>query len=279
MIYQNKIFDKERALYGICDCEVKGCTFDGPADGESAFKECRNITVSDCDFRLRYPFWHVAGASIEDCRMTETCRAALWYDSDIKIKDSVLHGVKALRECEDIFLDGCDINSAEFGWRCRNIYVKDSSLVSEYPFFECRDMTVDNLNLTGKYSFQYIENVTIKNSRLNTKDAFWHAKNVTVYDSVIEGAYLGWYSEGLKLVNCKIISTQPLCYCKGLVLEGCEMENCDLSFEKSEVRAEVRGSILSVKDPASGEILADSIDEIVYTEGIAESKCLIKFRA
>ena len=34
----NTKFDEERALYGIKDCEVKGCSFDGPADGESAFK-------------------------------------------------------------------------------------------------------------------------------------------------------------------------------------------------------------------------------------------------
>ena len=31
------------------------------------------------------------------------------------------------------------------------------------------------------------------------------------------------------------IRDRPLCYAKGLVLENCEMIDCDLSFEKSEV--------------------------------------------
>ena len=39
-VIQNQTFDVERALYGSHDILVKDCSFDGPADGESAFKEC-----------------------------------------------------------------------------------------------------------------------------------------------------------------------------------------------------------------------------------------------
>ena len=39
-IIENKRFDEERALYGSREILVKDCAFDGPADGESAFKEC-----------------------------------------------------------------------------------------------------------------------------------------------------------------------------------------------------------------------------------------------
>ena len=38
-----KTFDEERALYAACDVLVKGCKFDGPADGESAFKEAKLV--------------------------------------------------------------------------------------------------------------------------------------------------------------------------------------------------------------------------------------------
>ncbi len=267
MRFENKQYDEERALYGIKDSEVVGCTFDGEADGESALKECRNITVKNSDFRLRYPFWHVDGAKIDDIRMTETCRAALWYDKDIEIHNSKLHGIKALRECQSILLDGCDIISPEFGWRCSDIRVKNTSLSGEYPFFECKNMKLDGFELSGKYSFQYIENAVFKSCTFNTKDAFWHAKNVTVYDSVVSGEYLGWYSENLRLVRCKISGTQPLCYCKRLVLEDCEMEGTDLSFENSDVKAEIKGNIISVKNPILGYIRADSIGEIILDGG------------
>ena len=75
---QNKTFDEERALYGVNDILVRDCAFDGPADGESAFKEGRDIAVDHCFFNLRYPFWHDMGLKIENSEMTELCRAALW---------------------------------------------------------------------------------------------------------------------------------------------------------------------------------------------------------
>ena len=40
-VIENKTFDMERALYGSEGLVVNGCVFDGPADGESAFKECK----------------------------------------------------------------------------------------------------------------------------------------------------------------------------------------------------------------------------------------------
>ncbi len=127
-------------------------------------------------------------------------------------------------------------------------------------------MQINGLDMKGKYSFQYLENAVIENSVLDTKDAFWHSRGVTVKNSVIKGEYLAWYSENLKLINCKIIGTQPLCYAKGLVLENCEMQDTDLSFEYSEVNAQIKGDILSVKNPAGGFIQADSIGEIILDE-------------
>ncbi|MBQ4044114.1 MAG: DUF3737 family protein [Clostridia bacterium] len=277
MIINGKTFDEERALYGLRGAEVSHCVFDGPADGESAFKETADLTVTDCTCRLRYPFWHMKNSTISRTEMTETCRAALWYDEDLTIADSLLHGIKALRECDRTVLTGCDIVSAEFGWKCRDLQVRRCTLTSEYPFFECRDMDVEHLTMKGKYSFQYAENVVIRDSHLDTKDAFWHGKNVTVTDSVVKGEYLGWYGENLRFVRCRIIGTQPLCYCKGLVLEDCVMEETDLSFENSEVTADVRGHILGVKNPASGVIVADSIGDILMDEyarpGSVEIRC------
>lgn len=75
---QNQTFDQERALYGSRDLLVRNCSFNGPADGESAFKECAGIQVEHSFFNLRYPFWHDHGLVIRNSEMTDKCRAALW---------------------------------------------------------------------------------------------------------------------------------------------------------------------------------------------------------
>jgi hypothetical protein len=134
------------------------------------------------------------------------------------------------------------------------------------------------VDFQGKYSFQYVDNLVINDSVLDTKDAFWHSKNVTVRDCVVKGEYLGWFSEDLTLINCKIIGTQPLCYCKNLKLVNCEMEDCDLSFEYSDVEADVKGHIDSVKNPVSGVIKADSIGEIINEDSVMDCNAAIVTR-
>ena len=120
-LIQGKAFDVERAFYGRSELRVRECRFDGPADGESAFKECRDIAAERCYFNLRYPFWHDRGLRLDSCELTEKCRAALWYSEDVVITGSALHGIKALRECADVTVRDCDIISPEFGWSVRGI--------------------------------------------------------------------------------------------------------------------------------------------------------------
>ena len=266
----NKTFDEERALYDSHNIEVRDCAFDGPADGESAFKECGDITVEHCFFNLRYPFWHDKGLRLTGSEMTELCRAALWYSHDIEITDTKLHGIKALRECGNVVMRSCDIISPEFGWSVSGLEMTDCTAESEYFMMRSTDLRFKNVRFKGKYSFQYIENSTFENCIFDTKDAFWHAKNVTVKNSVVMGEYLAWYCENVTFENCKIIGTQPLCYCKGLKLIDCEMIDTDLSFEKSEVEACVTTPIVSVKNPLSGHICAPSVGEIIRDD---ENSC------
>ncbi len=263
-------FDEERSLYHLKDTDVIDCIFAGLADGESVLKEARNVKLENCSFSLRYPLWHVEKFHMHDSKMDELTRAPIWYCSQGRITDSDLTCIKALRECQDIHISDCTIDSEEFGWKCSGITITDSTIHAQYLFLDSRDVTLDKVKMTGKYSFQYMENLTIRNSILDTKDAFWHSKNVTVENCVVKGEYLGWFSEGLTLVNCKIIGTQPLCYCKNLRLENCTMEDTDLAFEYSDVEATILGHVDSIKNPRSGEITADSVGEILSGDAVME---------
>jgi hypothetical protein len=273
-LVENQTFDKERVFYGSDGITIRNCVFDGEADGESAFKESKNITVSDCRWNLRYPFWHVDNLRITNTELTDKCRAALWYSQNIEIKDSKLHGIKALRECANVQIENSSVISAEFGWSVDNIKVKNCEISGEYFMLRSSKLSFDEVKLNGKYSFQYITDSTFENCTFNTKDAFWHAKNVIVRNSVINGEYLAWYAENITFENCTISGTQPLCYCKGLKLINCQMYNADLSFEKSTVEATVTTPIVSIKNPLAGYIKAPAFDEIIADD--QNSTCKIE---
>ena len=196
--------------------------------------------------------------------MTELCRAALWYSDHITIENTKLHGIKALRECADVKMKGCNVVSPEFGWSVRGIEMEDCDVESEYFMMRSANLHFTNVRMKGKYSFQYIEDSVFENCTFDTKDAFWHAKNVTVRNSVVKGEYLAWYCENVTFENCKIIGTQPLCYCKGLKLINCEMIDCDLAFERSEVEAAITTPVLSIKNPLAGSrITVPAVGEII----------------
>lgn len=265
-----KQFDEERSLYNLQQADMIDCVFAGPADGESVLKEARDVVLQNCSFSLRYPLWHVQGFAMDGCAMDEKTRAAIWYAHNGKIAGSTLGGIKAVRECSGIEITGSAIDSQEFGWMSSGISLTDSSIRSEYLFFGSRSVKLERVKMSGKYSFQYMEDLEIRDSKLDTKDAFWHSKNVTVYDSVVKGEYLGWFSENLTLINCHISGTQPLCYCKGLRLVNCTMEGADMAFEYSDVEAEIRGDVISIKNPRSGHITVDSVGEIILGDAVME---------
>ncbi len=266
-VIKNETTDLERAYYGSNGVSFSSIKIMGPADGESSFKECRNIDISNSTFKLRYPFWHNTNADYYRIKLTDTARAAWWYDKNITLNKVTSKGIKGLRECKNITIIDSNIESMEFGWNCHNVLVFDSYLEGFYAFMGSTEITINNLNFKGKYSFQYTRNVEISNSNLDTKDAFWHAKNVVVNNCVVKGEYLAWYSENITFINCKIIGTQPFCYCKGLKLINCTTEACDLSFENSEVEGNIIGDIVSIKNPLKGKLeVTGKIGEVIIDE-------------
>jgi len=263
-------FGGERPLYCEKNLYLKDVTIHA---GESALKETRNIVAEDCRFEGKYPFWECKHATIHNCYFSEGARAALWYSRDFQMENCVIDAPKMFREMKEVTLRGVKMpNALETFWRCKDIDIEDFEVSNgDYIFMHSKNIVVRNFKLNGNYSFQYCKNVEIWDSELHTKDAFWETENVTVYNSFINGEYLGWYSKGLRLVNCRIGGTQPLCYAKDLVLENCTFEpDADLAFEYSSVQASIKGSVVSVKNPSSGLIQADSIGEIIIDENIKE---------
>lgn len=279
-IIENKTFEGERPLFASRDLHLKNVHI---LPGESALKECRNIVAENCEFNGKYPFWHNDGFIVKNCVFREGARAALWYSRDLRMTDTLVEAPKMFREMQGIFLENVQLpNAQETLWSCRDIALKNVQLQkADYLFMHSENIRIEDYSQQGNYSFQYCKNVEIRRAKIDSKDAFWNSENVTVYDSVIDGEYLGWHSKKLRLVNCKIAGTQPLCYAHDLVLENCTFaDDCDLAFEYSDVRADISGKILSIKNPLSGKIVAAEIGEIIRDKNAKPpANCLIEIRS
>ncbi|KAK8852663.1 hypothetical protein M9Y10_017652 [Tritrichomonas musculus] len=275
----NTSFEGERPLFKHSNMKLDHVVIH---PGESALKECKNIYSVNCEFEGKYPFWHNENTKIEKCTFTDGARAAIWYCKNMEMNDSKIEAPKMFREIDGLTASNLTFSNAqETFWYCKNLKLSNISFEkADYIFINNRNLRMNNIVMNGNYSFQYCKDVEIRNSKLNSKDAFWNSENVTIYDSIIKGEYLGWHSKNLKLVNCQISGTQPFCYCHNLILENCTMDSsCDLCFEYSTVRADVHSTIKSIKNPSSGEIIADNYEEIIFDENVKEpNNCVISKR-
>lgn len=275
-IIRNKTFGGERPLYCSRDLRLEGVKIEA---GESALKETARIEAEGCRFEGKYPLWCCDGFTVRNCHFAPGARAGIWYSRGGVMEDCTIEAPKMFREMDDITARRVNfLDAAETLWSCRDVTLEDCSAVhGDYILMHCSGVKVRGLRLQGNYSFQWARDVEIHDSELDTKDAFWETENVTLYDSRISGEYLGWHSRGLRLVRCHIEGTQPLCYADGLVLEDCTFgPDADLAFEYSDVQATVRGHIVSVKNPRTGSISADSIGEVILDANIkAPGDCII----
>ena len=267
-IISNKSFGGERPLFESHSLRLENVTI---TEGESGLKECSDIECDHCHFEGKYPLWHVDRSIITHCYFAPGSRSAIWYSNDMEMSDCVIDGPKFFREMRNLKLRDVTINDAdETFWNIDGLDIDNVTLhEGTYPFMGCRNVMVRNLKSDSKYVFQYVKNVEIHNAHIVTKDAFWEVENVTIYDSYLDGEYLGWHSKNLRLVNCHILGEQPLCYAHDLVLENCTFDAaCDRAFEYSTLVADIRGTVTSVKNPASGRIVADGYGEIIIDKNI-----------
>ena len=259
--YVQQTFTGERALFFARDLQLDACTF---MDGESPLKEGKDLALSGCLFRWKYPLWYCENVRAENCTWFENARAGVWYTDHITVKDSLIDAPKNFRRCRDVTLENVSFsNAAETFWSCRDVTMKNVTARGDYFAMNSENLTVDGLTLYGNYGFDGAKNVTIRNSKLLTKDAFWNSENVTVENSFISGEYLAWNAENVTFINCTIESLQGLCYVENLKLENCRALNTTLAFEFSTVDADVRGRIDSVTNPAAGRIAADAIGALI----------------
>lgn len=257
----------ERPLYGAHDLLLERVTIHV---GESSIKESSNIEAENCTFEGKYVFWETNGFKVNNCYFAESARSSLWYSRNCRMTNCKVDAPKLFRRMDGIYVESTDFtNGEQYLWDCSNVEMKNVSINNcDYVFMHTENVRIDNYRQDGNYGFQYAKNVEIHNSVLNSKDAFWEAENITICDSEINGEYLGWYAKNMKLVRCHLTGEQLLCYVDGLILEDCTFgEDANLLFEYSTVNGNIKGDVVSIKNPTSGTLKVEGkIGELIIDE-------------
>lgn len=65
---------------------------------------------------------------------------------------------------------------------------------------------------------------------------------------------------------------------KNLKIINCQMVDCDLSFEKSTIEADIVGHIDSIKNPIAGYINVESVGDIILDLDDKDLNCKINIK-
>lgn len=276
-LIKDKSFGGERPLFGSKNLRLENVAI---TEGESGIKCCENIEADNCRFIGKYPWWHVNGSLITNCKFEVGSRSGIWYSNNMVMKDTIIDAPKLFREMKNLTLENVKINDAdETFWKVDGLKLKNVTLHDgTYPFMFSKNIYAENLVSDAKYVFQYCQNVELHNVKITTKDSFWECDNVTIYDSELDGEYLAWHSKNVRLVRCHISGEQPLCYLDGITLEDCTFDAaCDRAFEDSEnINAVIVGHIENIKNPVSGRITSDSIGSVTIDKNVKQpNNCVI----
>lgn len=256
-IIRDKEFGGERPLYASHGLRLENVTIHV---GESSIKESSDIEADNCTFEGKYVFWETYGFKVTGSYFAESARSSLWYSKDCVMTDCKVDAPKMFRRMENITVRNTDFtNGEETLWDCRNVTLQNVTICNcDYLFMHTSDIRIENYRQDGNYSFQYARNVEIRNAVINSKDAFWESENVTLVDCEVNGEYLGWYAKNMKLVRCHLTGEQLLCYVDGLILEDCTFgDDANLLFEYSTVNGNIKGDVVSIKNPTSGTITVE----------------------
>ena len=269
-VISNETFTGERAMFGAKNLKFELCEF---KDGESALKHACDVKLEKSIFGWKYPLWYAQNIDLSACELGLNARAGIWYSKNLNLRNCVIKAPKTFRRSKYLTLTNVTIPSAsETLWNCANVCLENVSASGDYFAMDCEKITADGLNLNGNYCFDSARDLTLENCELISKDAFWNSKNVTIKNSFVSGEYIGWNSQNLTMINCEIDSLQGFCYCENLRLINCKLKNTTLAFEYSSVYARIIGGLKSVKNPKSGEIICDRIDDLIMQDDKINSK-------
>ena len=98
---RGEYFSGERPLYGLHDAQVSDCVF---GEGESPLKEARHVSVDNCVFKWKYPFWYADTVAVENTVLETVAHAGMWYVKNFSMKDCALQAGKLFRRSSGIFL-------------------------------------------------------------------------------------------------------------------------------------------------------------------------------
>lgn len=153
--------------------------------GIKAVRECRDVTLENCDIISPEFGWSSTGIQMRDC----TARSEYFFmrARDLAFSNVTFQGKYSFQYIENAVFDNCRFDTKDAFWHAKNVTVKNSVVKGEYLAWYSDGLTLDHCRIIGTQPLCYCKNLTLVDCEMIDTDLCFEKSEVqaTVTTAVI----------------------------------------------------------------------------------------------
>lgn len=151
--------------------------------------------------------------------------------------DGVADGESALKESNNILIEGCYFNLRYPFWHVTELTIAESEMTinCRAPIWYSKNVQIDRSKLNGVKAIRECENVRIFDSSISSPEFCWSTSNIKLRRSTIEGEYMLLRAKNLDIEEMTTNGKYGFQYIENAVIENCTFNTKDAFWHARDV--------------------------------------------
>lgn len=145
--------------------------------GIKAVRECRGVTIENCDIVSPEFGWSASGISVKSSAAES--EYFLMRAEDISFSNVTFKGKYSFQYIKNAVLENCRLDTKDAFWHAQNVTVKNSVIRGEYLAWYSDGLTLVNCKIIGTQPFCYCKNLKLIDCEMQDADLCFEKSDVT----------------------------------------------------------------------------------------------------
>lgn len=144
--------------------------------GIKALRECRRVSVKDCDIVSAEFGWSTRGITMERC--TAESEYFMMRSTDLRFRDVTFRGKYSFQYIENAVFDHCRFDTKDAFWHAKNVVVRNSVVKGEYLAWYSENVTFEHCTILGTQPLCYCKGLRLVDCTMQDTDLAFERSEV-----------------------------------------------------------------------------------------------------
>lgn len=151
--------------------------------------------------------------------------------------DGLADGESALKESNNILIEGCYFNLRYPFWHNNELTVAESEMTinCRAPIWYSKNIQIDKCKINGVKAIRECENVRIFDSSIVSPEFCWLTSGIKLRRTTVEGEYMFLRAKNLDMQEITVTGKYSFQYIENAVIENCTLNTKDAFWHAKDV--------------------------------------------